>query len=533
MPEPGRQALRSDVVGIPTTTARSTTRRHGSVAGVVSLAAGLGAAQLVAGLWSDGKNPVVGVAEWIIDHVPTAVREWAIRTFETNDKLALVIGTLIILVVLAAWLGRLAQRRLAAALIGVGLIGLIGALATLDHARSSWASAVPSLVGGAVAVVCLAWLSGWRPAAVAAAPTPLPANAIGPDRRDFLRSATVIGAGALLAGGLGQALRRRYAVSGTRAGLVLPPAGNLQPTVAGTDVGVPDLTPFVTPNRDFYRIDTALLVPQVSPAHWRLRVHGLVDRELELTFDQLLRRPMIERTITLSCVSNEVGGDLVSNAVWRGARLADLLDEAGVKPEADQLFSTSADGFTCGSPVATIMDGRDALLAVAMNGEPLPIEHGFPARLVVPGLYGYVSATKWVVDLKLTTWDDDVAYWIPRGWDREAPVKTMSRIDVPRTRNVPAGRTAVAGVAWAVHRGISAVQVRIDDGDWKPARLGATPSRDTWVQWVYDWDATPGDHLIAVRAVDGEGNLQPEEPEAPAPNGAQGWHRRDYRVSSS
>ena len=521
-------------MGVATATARSTTRGHGSVAGVVSLVAGLGAAQLVAGLWANGRNPVIGVAEWIIDHVPAGVREWAIRTFSTNDKLVLVIGTLVILVVLAAWLGRLAEHRLGAALVGIGVIGLVGALATLDHARSTWASVLPALVGSIVAAGCLAWLSGWRP------DSPDLENdaaggrsAVGPDRRTFLRSAAVIGAGAVVAGGVGQVLRRRYAVAGTRAELVLPTAGDVQGTTAGADLGVSGLSPFVTPSGEFYRIDTALLVPQVSPEHWRLRVHGLVDREMELTFDDLLRRPLVERTITLSCVSNEVGGDLVGNAVWRGARLADLLDEAGVKPEATQLFSTSVDGFTCGSPVATIMDGRDALLAVAMNGEPLPIRHGFPVRLVVPGLYGYVSATKWVVDLKLTTWDDDVAYWVPRGWAREAPVKTMSRIDVPRTDHLSAGRTAVAGVAWAVHRGVSAVQVSIDEGDWQPARLGTVPSEDTWVQWVYEWDATPGDHVVQVRAVDGEGNLQPAEPEDPAPNGAQGWHARGYRVTAA
>jgi DMSO/TMAO reductase YedYZ molybdopterin-dependent catalytic subunit len=202
-------------------------------------------------------------------------------------------------------------------------------------------------------------------------------------------AATAIGAGAVIAGGVGQALRRRFAVAGARRELVLPPATDTQVMPSGTDLGIPGAAPFVTPNADFYRIDTALLVPQVSPDHWRLKVHGMVDRELELTFADLLARPMIERDVTLSCVSNEVGGSLVGNAVWRGARLADLLDEAGVQPGATQLFSTSADGWTCGSPVSAIMDGG-TLLAVAMNGEPLPIAHGFPVRLVVPGLYGYV-----------------------------------------------------------------------------------------------------------------------------------------------
>jgi len=513
---------------------RVPTRRDGTMAGLVSLAAGLGVAQLIAGLWRDGKNPVVSMGEWIVDHVPTAVKSWAISVFATNDKLALIIGTLVVLVLLSMWLGRLAQRNLRAALVGVGVIGVVGALAALDHVNASAASASPSLIGAAVSGLSLAWLTGWRPgwatpriAAPAGTATP---TAVGPDRRDFLRSATVIGVGAVIAGGVGQALRRRYAVSGARSDLVLPAATDVQTMPAGTDLAVPDLGPFVTPSSDFYRIDTALLVPQVSPDRWRLKVHGMVDKELELPFDDLLARPMIERDVTLSCVSNEVGGSLVGNAIWRGPRLADLLEEAGIHPDATQLFSTSADGWTCGSPVAAITDGRDALLAVAMNGQPLPISHGFPVRLVVPGLYGYVSATKWVVDLKLTTFDEE-AYWVPRGWDQQAPIKTMSRIDVPRGSSLAAGTVAVAGVAWAVHRGISKVEVQIDGGPWQEARLGTVPSVDSWVQWVYEWDARPGDHLVTVRATDGAGQLQPEEPADPAPNGAQGWHARGFHVT--
>jgi DMSO/TMAO reductase YedYZ molybdopterin-dependent catalytic subunit len=509
-------------------------RRDGTIAGLVSLAAGLGVAQLISGLWRDGKSPVVAMGEWTIDHVPRGVKDWAISTFATNDKLALIIGTLVVLVLLAMWLGRLAQHRLRAALVGVGLVGVIGALASLDHVNASAASALPSLIGAGVAGVSLAWLSGWRPGWAGSSATSGArerTTPVGTDRRSFLLAATAIGAGAVVAGGVGQALRRRFAVSGARSELALPSATDTQVMPAGTDLGVSGAAPFLTPNRDFYRIDTALLVPQVSPDHWRLKVHGMVDREMELTFADLLARPMVERDVTLSCVSNEVGGSLVGNAVWRGARLADLLDEAGVQPGATQLFSTSADGWTCGSPVSAIMDGRDALLAVAMNGEPLPISHGFPVRLVVPGLYGYVSATKWVVDLKLTTFDD-VAYWVPRGWAQQAPIKTMSRIDVPRTEQVPAGTLAVAGVAWAVHRGISKVEVQVDDGPWQAARLGTVPSDDTWVQWVLEWDARPGDHVVTVRATDGAGRLQPKEPADPAPDGAQGWHARRFQVTA-
>jgi DMSO/TMAO reductase YedYZ molybdopterin-dependent catalytic subunit len=521
-------------VEVPPGPPATSLRRDGTIAGLVSLAAGLGVAQLVSGLWRDGKSPVVAMGEWTIDHVPRGVKDWAISTFATNDKLALIIGTLIVLVLLSMWLGRLAQHRLRAALVGVGLIGLIGALASLDHVNASAASVLPSLIGAGVAGLALAWLSAWRPGwAVSSGTSGVRARAtpVGTDRRSFLLAATAIGAGAVIAGGVGQALRRRYAVSGARSQLALPPATDTQVMPSGTDLGVPGAAPFVTPNADFYRIDTALLVPQVSPDHWRLKVHGMVDREMELTFADLLARPMVERDVTLSCVSNEVGGSLVGNAVWRGARLADLLAEAGVQPGATQLFSTSADGWTCGSPVSAIMDGRDALLAVAMNGEPLPISHGFPVRLVVPGLYGYVSATKWVVDLELTTFDD-VAYWVPRGWAQQAPVKTMSRIDAPRTEQVSAGTVAVAGVAWAVHRGIGKVEIQVDDGPWQPARLGTVPSDDTWVQWVFEWDARPGDHVITVRATDGAGQLQPEEPADPAPDGAQGWHARRFQVTA-
>ena len=544
MPLPKAKGLHAGTEPVPTTpygglvdteappAGRSRTgRTTGSVAGLVSLGAGLAAAHLVAGLWRDGRNPVVGVGDWIIDHVPGSVKDWAIRTFGTNDKLALIAGTLVVLCVVSAWLGRLAQRRLMPALLGIAGIGLLGGLASLDHANATWVSVLPAVIGSAVSAGVLAWLSGWRPARSTDDELgQQDATGMGPDRRAFLLSASAIGAAALVAGGAGQALRRRYAVAGVRRELLLPAAGDAQAAPAGADLGIRDLPPFITPNDEFYRIDTALLVPQVAPDRWRLRVHGLVDREIEIGFADLLRRPLVERDVTLSCVSNEVGGGLVGNAVWRGARLADLLDEAGLQPSATQLLSTSVDGWTCGTPVSAVMDGRDALLAVAMNGEPLPVSHGFPVRMVVPGLYGYVSATKWVVDLKLTTWEDDVAYWVPRGWAREAPVKTMSRIDVPRQRDVPAGTVAIAGVAWAPHRGISAVEVQVDDGRWLPARLGAVPSEDSWVQWVAEWDAAPGEHAVTVRAYDGEGVLQPEDVAPPAPDGAQGWHRRDYRV---
>jgi DMSO/TMAO reductase YedYZ molybdopterin-dependent catalytic subunit len=294
---------------------------------------------------------------------------------------------------------------------------------------------------------------------------------------------------------------------------------------AGADLSLPQLAPYTTSNLAFYRIDTALVVPQVDPASWQLRIHGRVRNPITLSYADLLARPMVERDITLACVSNEVGGDLIGNARWLGVRVKDLLDEAGPLDGADQVVGRSADGFTCGTPTAVMRDGRDALLAVGMNGEPLPVEHGFPVRVVVPGLYGYVSACKWVVELELTSFAAVDAYWVPRGWAAQGPIKTQSRIDTPRPRNnLTAGPVTVAGVAWAQHRGIQRVEVRVDGGSWQQATLAPAASVDTWVQWSWRWDATPGPHTLQVRATDVTGTVQPEQIRPVAPDGATGWH---------
>ncbi|NUW41570.1 molybdopterin-dependent oxidoreductase [Nonomuraea rhodomycinica] len=353
------------------------------------------------------------------------------------------------------------------------------------------------------------------------------------DRRRLL---TGVAGGVVVAGAatvLGRALGSRQAVDVARGGLALPsPATPAAPLPAGTDFRIGGLSPFVTRNRDFYRVDTALVVPQVDPRAWRLRVHGMVDRPIELTFDDLLGRPLTEADITLTCVSNPVGGEYIGNARWLGVRMADVLREAGLQSGADMLLSTSEDGFTCGTPVDVVMDGRDALFAVAMNGEVLPVDHGFPVRQVVPGLYGYVSATKWVVDVKVTRFDRDEAYWTPRGWAAQAPIKTQSRIDLPRQgTTLRSGRTTVAGVAWAQHTGIEAVEVRVDRGEWRRARLAAVPGPDTWRQWALDWDAAPGRHTIEVRATDAAGRTQAEQQTPPAPDGATGWHTITVQVT--
>ncbi len=301
------------------------------------------------------------------------------------------------------------------------------------------------------------------------------------------------------------------------------------PTVQPKGVALPS---FITPNADFYRIDTALSVPQLSRTDWQLRIHGMVDREITYRFEDLERFDVVEKVVTLTCVSNPVGGDLISNAAWTGYRVRDLLAEAGIHRDADMVLSMSIDGFTAGTPVEALTDDRDALLAFGMNGEPLPTEHGYPARLVVPGLYGYVSATKWVVDLELTRFDRAEAYWTRLGWSPRGPIKTQSRIDVPRSgQDVARGPVTFGGVAWAQNRGVRAVEVRIDDGDWQPAQLGASYSNDTWRLWSFGWQAAePGLHTITVRATDNTGAVQTSEQADPVPDGATGWHTVSFAV---
>ena len=321
-------------------------------------------------------------------------------------------------------------------------------------------------------------------------------------------------------------------MSGERDTLALPVPSSAPPPPPAdvTPKGVA-LPSFITPNSDFYRIDTALSVPQVSRTEWKLRIHGMVDREVTYTFDDLKRFEPIEKTVTLACVSNPVGGELISNAAWTGYRVRDLLRDAGIASDADMVLSTSIDGWTAGTPVEVLTDDRDSMLAIGMNGVPLPVEHGYPARLVVPGLYGFVSATKWVTDLELTRFDRAEAYWTKLGWSAQAPIKTQSRIDVPRSgQRLGTGPTTFGGVAWAQYRGIKAVEVRIDDGPWQPAQLGAAYSNDTWRLWSFPWNATPGPHTVAVRATDNTGAVQTGDQIGVIPDGATGWHTVSFEV---
>ena len=499
-----------------------------AVAGLLTTALALGVAELVAGLRKGTASPIVAVGGEVIDAVPAPVKDFAIATFGTNDKVALVVGIVVLLAAFGVILGILAARRLVLGLAGVALFGVVGAAAALSRPASSTFDVLPSIVGALVGMVALtafvAGLSGRPFAGTAAAATAPTTGRL--DRRRFLTTGVAVAALAAGAGSIGRFLTRGFSAAGSRSSVVLPRPDRVLPAIpAGVDLDIPGLSPFTTPNIAFYRIDTALVVPQIPAEDWSLRIHGMVDNELELTYADVLSRPMIETDITMTCVSNEIGGKLVGNARWLGVPLADLLEEAGVQDGATQIVGRSFDGWNNGFPTENALDGRDAILAVGMNGAPLPIEHGFPARIVVPGLYGYVSATKWVTELELTRLEDFDGYWVKRTWAKEAPIRTQSRIDTPKgLAKIPPGRTAVAGVAWAQPRGIEKVEVRIDDGEWAEARLAEELTATTWRQWVHEWDATPGNHTITVRATDGQGELQTDERTEPIPSGATGWH---------
>jgi DMSO/TMAO reductase YedYZ molybdopterin-dependent catalytic subunit len=507
------------------------------LAGLLTLAASLGAGELAAALGS-WRSPVIAVADTVIDRAPEAVVKPAIELFGTADKAVLLATTLVILVLAApAVVGLVAAGRRNVAIASAAAVALLGAwLATLGR-QGTGPSAIPALIAGAMFISALIVMARRvqpstdldnRPsvdAAIVAEPMTarrIPTTML--DRRQVLASSVVA-----IGGGLGGRLLASNRSKVDRSAIVVPPASKKLSvaTVGVGEIGVPGVSPFITANRDFYRIDTALFVPQVDPKTWRLRISGAVDKPLEFTYDELLARPLTEHVATMLCVSNEVGGDLVGTASWRGVMLADLLREAGVKPEGTQVFSTSVDGWTCGFPTALALDGRAAMVAVAMNGEPLPVRHGFPARLIVPGLYGYVSSTKWLRDIELNDWESNDGYWMPRGWSKEGPVKPHSRIDTPRAgARVAAGPVAIGGVAWANHRGVGAVQVRVDGGEWQDAKVGDGLNDDTWRQWSYIWDATTqtGRHDLQVRVQTKDGEWQTGDIAPVAPDGATGWH---------
>lgn len=501
----------------------------GAVSGLLAGYTALAVAELVASLVRPQVGPVTVVGGAAIDRTPAAVKDFAIRTFGENDKLVLQLGILTTLALLGVVLGIVSLRYRRGGAAGVLLFGVIGAAAALSRPDAEGAAdALPSLAGAAAGAAILYFLAGKL------SPGPVSEGTDGWPRRGFLLAASVTALAATGAGAVGRTLtgRRGQGAVASRTAVELPaPSSPAPPLPKGVQLKAAGISSFTTPNKDFYRVDTALVVPKVDADTWRLRIRGKgVTRPRTYTFQELLERPLIERDITLTCVSNEVGGPYIGHARWLGVRLADLLKECGVKPpsqggRADQLVARSVDGMTLGSPVEEVMDGRDAILAVGMNGEPLPFNHGFPVRMLVPGLYGYVSACKWIEEIELTTFDSYDPYWVKRKWARKAPIKTQARIDTPKPFARPtAGTVTIAGVAWAQQRGIQRVEVRIDDGPWQDADLAPQATVDTWRQWSFPWKTTPGGHTLTVRATDGTGVVQTEERTRTIPDGASGWH---------
>lgn len=481
--------------------------------------AGFGAAELTAAFV--GESPISAVSSWVIDLTPTWLKDVVIALAGTSDKLVLLVVLVVVVLGVALSAGLLERARPPWGAASFGALGMVALVGILTRSGADALSPVPMVLGTAVAVLLVRWFTtrlrrGDRLAAAG-----------GATRRSVLIGAAGAAAfgvvAALGAQGLSAAGR---ALEAARRAVRLPtPVVAAPPIPPGADLAVPGTASLITANEDFYRIDTAVFLPNLDPGGWRLRISGMVERPIEIGYAQLLDLPMQESRITLMCVSNPVGGEYISTATWLGYPVQKLLEEARPLPGADMVLSRSSDGFTAGTPLEALTDGRDALIAVGMNGQPLPRQHGFPARMVVPGLYGYVSATKWLVELEVTRFDQVEAYWTQRGWGVRGPIKLSSRIDVPRAgAGLELGDVVVAGVAWQQHTGISAVQVSVDGGDWYDADLGTELSVDTWRQWRWVWNATPGAHTLRVRAINAAGEAQEEAEQGVLPDGATGLH---------
>ena len=505
-----------------------------SLAGIVAGIAGLATSYFAAMAMTIRDSPVVAVAELVIRLTPGPVAERAIGILGHWDKPVLLLGIFVFLAVVFAWAGRLAARRWWYPAIPYAALAGLGALAVALQSGTTALAFLPLAVGVVTWIVSLVLLT-------------VPLRRVGPaddadrdeaepaaTRRGFLLRAGVLALAAVAVAGVGRVVGRgRRHVEETRR--LLKISGVTEPQVPpSARIGLAGVSPWQTSNDDFYLIHTAIVVPTIEPSRWTLRLHGLVDREIELTYEDLLARERTEAWVTLNCVSNPVGGNLIGNAWWSGVRLDRLLAEAGVRDGADAVLQRSEDGWTCGTPLSALTDGRDAMLAVAMNGKPLPIEHGFPVRAIVPGLYGFVSACKWVVDLEVTRFSDITAYWTDKGWAEQAPVKIASRVDVPASGDeVQAGEIAVGGVAWAQHTGIAGVEVQVDGGAWQPAQVAAPGTDDTWVQWAATVEVEPGDHLVRVRATGRDGVAQTGVERDVLPDGATGWHTVDFTARES
>ncbi|NOX28471.1 MAG: molybdopterin-dependent oxidoreductase [Actinobacteria bacterium] len=503
------------------------------VSGVIAAGVALGAAELLSGVFERIPSLVESVGQAVINLSPAPMVRFGISAFGTNDKPALAIGIVVISLLLGGMLGAATAKRRMVAPVALGAFALVGLAAAVYDTLTSGGWAIPACLAAVAAGTATLW---WLLAAAELrASTDIPAAVAAEGRRRFvLGSAAGLGA-AVAFPVIGRQLSNRFSVESARADVEL--ATTAAPQAAAVAVAVDPasdiegLSTLYTSNSSFYRIDTAFTTPQVDPATWTLKIEGAVDQEVEITFDELVSMATTEADVTLSCVSNRVGGGLVGNAQWLGVPLTDLLDEAGVQPEGNQIFSRSVDGWTCGFPTSLAYDGRSALVAVGMNGEPLPVAHGFPARLVIAGLYGYVSATKWLERITLTDWDSNDGYWIPRGWSKEGPIKTQARIDTASQRS-GTDIVSVAGVAWAPTRGISKVELSFDQGPWVETELGPALSEETWRQWWYDWTGAIGSHEVRVRATDGTGAVQTSEVQQPAPNGATGNHEVQFSYNA-
>ena len=542
--------------------------RHYFLAGLVATGFAVAFSEMLASFFVSAPSLVLTIGQRFIDITPAALKDWAIAVFGTNDKAVLIGGIVVVTIIIGGLLGVVARRRMELAAIGFVAFGVLGyALGVTDPLATAGATLIPSVAAAGSGIAMLVLLRRLLQGPAAEATDPVPA--VSPDaRRAFMTAsgaAVVLAVGQVVIGRL--ASGRTQSVVAAREQVTLPTVAAspsttaaspsttaAAPTTAAVEEApvteatttttraaeevvrtVADPTPaqvaqvegvseLITPNETFYRIDTALSIPNVDLDTWEVSFTGLVDSPFSLTYDELVDLPMVERYITICCVSNSVGGELIGNAKWLGVPLRDLVERAGVRPEGTQLIGRSVDRFTVGFPTEAVFDGREALLAIGMNGEPLPVRHGFPARLVVSGLYGYVSATKWLSEVEFARWEDFDAYWIPRGWAKEAPIKTQSRIDTPRPGTVDAGTRAIAGVAWAQNRGIDMVEVQVDGGPWMEAVLPEELAIDTWRQWHLEYDFTPGPHTIAVRATDRTGYTQTSEIVPPRPDGATGYH---------
>jgi DMSO/TMAO reductase YedYZ molybdopterin-dependent catalytic subunit len=502
-------------------------RGAAALAGIVAGGVALGATELLAGILPGAPSVVLEIGSFLISLQPPGAKQVVVDLFGTNDKLALNLAIILGALAIAAGLGMLARYHRPWTTAGFVAIAALGLFASLrDPLVDSLLAVVAAVVGVTVAYTVIRWLLKLT--------TPR-GEAQMPDwgRRRFIGTAVAVGAAGIAGGSIGRLLLNARAEAAPTAASIPSAVDPVAALPAGAKLAVQGITPLVVPNPDFYRIDTNLLTPRVDASTWTLSVDGMVDHPFSITYDELLAMEMHEEYVTIACVSNEVGGDLVGNALWKGARLRELLDRAGVQPGATQIVGHSFDDWTAGFPTAWLDDpSREALVAVAMNGDPLPAEHGFPARLIVPGLYGYVSATKWLTRIGLTTLEAFNGYWVPLGWAKEAPILTQSRIDVPGDGSaVNAGQVAVAGVAWAPDRGVSKVEVQVDDAPWAVAEISAQISDATWVQWLFRWAATPGNHSLSVRATDGKGDVQTAKVTRPAPDGARGHHTIDVQVN--